>query len=220
VANKKTPKRDGAGDPLKGSEGGYTVDPQIPVSVPENQVRAAMEKMLARNEEMIQLVNMTMGSATLWVPSGVGTARAAVSPFQLTPPVSATFAEKIMLRRPPTRFDPQRYVWHPLPPPRPEDGGERQHFTDKNTGQRIFTSTYLPEENVTSPNGKRIFHSVSMGQNFVARLRTSAAIRRYVREFDPRPEVTSYAALVIDYRERSRLDRMGLGAVETATPMN
>ena len=191
--------------PVTGSEQGFEVGGEEKVQVSNIEMEAALQNMQQNNEEMVQLVNLTMGNATVWIPKGIGSARAVVKPFMLTPPVPKSFAEKLRKRKPPSRFDPQRYVWHELPdavdsPPAPKS------FVDKNSGQTVYTSTHRPLDYEKRPDGSPLYHSVSQAQHLIARMRTVEAIRRYIREFDPRPQVSSYAALVMDFRERSRLD--------------
>ena len=48
--------------------------------------------------------------------------------------------------------------------------------------------------------GRPVYHSIRQAQIFMARgLKTVPGVRRYITEFDNRPEVTQYATLVIDY---------------------
>ena len=204
---------------VEGSEKGFEVSGEQKINVSNVEMEAALKHMKTEDEEMVQLVNLTMGNATVWIPKGIGSARAVVKPFMLTPPVPRSFANKILKRKPPSRFDPQRYVWHELPA-EAEGQPEMKSFVDKNSGQTVYTSTHRPLSHEKRPDGEQLYHSVSQAQHLVARMRTVEAIRRYIREFDPRPQVSSYAALVMDFRERSRLDRMGLGSQGGSNLMN
>ena len=82
---------------IPGSEQGYSMSEEKEISVPRPELESALKGIGAKDEEMVQLINLTMGNATLWVPKGVGVARASVKPFSLrrrclspTPTVSSS----------------------------------------------------------------------------------------------------------------------------------
>lgn len=75
-----------------------------------------------------------------------------------------------------------------------------------------FVSTCLYSE---CPHHKRpdgIWHSIWQAQRFLSKLKTESVIRSYVTNFDPRPEVSAFAQLVIDQRQKKLREAAGLGA--------
>jgi len=223
MAGKKNDGGEGAETgAVDGSEVGYEMSKAVLPQATETEVETAIEhalrEMKERGEEMVQLINLSMGPVTFWVPRGTGSAKCRVQACQLTPPMPKDFADRLLIRPKPTRFDPRKWTWHDLgrtepPNHRPET------FTDKTTGRTIPTSTYRPKDGVTLVNGSPMYHSVNQAQHFLARLTTPSAIRRFIREFDARPDVTLYASLVLDFRERARLERSGYGELEQTNAM-
>ena len=79
----------------------------------------------------------------------------------------------------------------------------------KPTGHVIKT---CPLANCPShPRPEGIHHSVWQAHKFISLMRNVSAIRRYVREYDPRPDVASFAQRVIDRRIAIEEKERGLG---------
>jgi hypothetical protein len=63
----------------------------------------------------------------------------------------------------------------------------------------------------THPRPEGIHHSVWMAQTFIAQTKSVDAIRRYIREYDPRPDVSTFAQIVIERRTAIAERERGLG---------
>lgn len=80
----------------------------------------------------------------------------------------------------------------------------------KPTGHMIKT---CPLANCPShPRPEGIHHSVWMAQTFISQIKRVDAIRRYIREYDPRPDVVSFAQRVIERRTAMEERERGLGS--------
>lgn len=79
----------------------------------------------------------------------------------------------------------------------------------KATGHMIKT---CPLANCPShPRPEGIYHSVWMAQTFISQIKRVDAIRRYIRDYDPRPDVVNFAQRVIERRTAMEERERGLG---------
>ena len=225
MATRKTSSKKNESSTIEGSEGGYTSaeGPKVDVSAGELESlrRSALETLEGEEKEKVQLINLTMGDVTFYPPaeSGMGMQKCTVSPFQLSPAVPVKVARSLLTRKKASRFGNAKNSFYPLPDVAPPNYRGEQ-FKDPVSGQVLLTNKYRPRKGTTMPNGRPMYHSVEQAHHFLSRLTTTQAIRRFIRDFDPRPEVTAFASLVMDFRERQRLESLGYSSVEPRGVLN
>ena len=181
-------------------------------SVSAQELRAAMEEQSRVEEDTLQLIAITMKQySKVQVPVARGFKYVSVGPLGVTPPIPAEYAKRITQ---PKRINSKTVrpalVWHIKPDAKPK-GYKKQSFTTQN-GMTFGTNTYAPEEGLEI-FGRKIYHSVSQAQHFIAKvLRTKEGIHRFITEFDTRPDVASYGNYMISEKDREEREMLGVTA--------
>tara|TARA_Y100001970_G_scaffold281779_3_gene393254 strand:- start:567 stop:1163 length:597 start_codon:yes stop_codon:yes gene_type:complete len=172
------------------------VEPSVSREELNKAARLAEEN---KEEEMVRLVNLAMTPCTIFVGHARGHRRVKVEPFGVTPLMPMREAKKYTTPTPNREPGMITFRWV-IEPKRHKPGKrESESFVDKNTDITIPTCSWAPPKS-QKMFGRPVYHSIRQAQIFMARgLKTVPGVRRYITEFDNRPEVTQYATLVIDY---------------------
>ena len=188
----------------------------IEPKVSREELNKAAEKASEKNEdEEVRLINLAMTPCTIFIGHGRGHKRVKVEPFGITPSMPKREAMKYL--QPPQRPQPGLVTFRWVMEPKRHKPGKRESesFVDKTTNITIPTCSWAPSKNKTM-FGRPIYHSIKQAQTFMARgLRTVPGVRRYITEFDNRPEVTQYATLVIDYLHERAQENLGYASDST-----
>ena len=191
------------------------VDVILPNVSREELNRAAQKADEDAAVKNVCLINLAMTPCIICVGWGRGYKRIKVPPFGITPAMSRREAECYLA--PPEVPSPGIITLRWVEQPKKHKPGKRdpQSFVDKHTNVTVPTSTWAPPKN-EKMFGRTIHHSVNQAQHFMAKgLKTVPGVRRYITEFDNRPEVTQYATLVIDYFHKRAQEALGYGSDET-----
>ena len=179
-------------------------------TVSAKELKAAMEEQSRVEANSLQLIAITMKQySKVQVPVARGFKYVSVEPLGITPPIPADYAKRITQ---PKRINNKNVrpalVWHIRPEVQPK-GYKKQSFQTQN-GMTFGTNTYAPEEGLEI-YGRKIYHSVSQAQHFIAKvLRTKEGIHRFITEFDTRPDVASYGNYMISEKDREEREMLGV----------
>lgn len=163
------------------------------------------------------------GALHFWAGSGMATIR--FKSFQRSQPLHPEIVKNCTRQKPNRTYGPAIPTLWPEPPIGQMDGNVENRsvrgdcrgvmrWLDKISGRHIDTCPYGNCPRHPLPSG--IFHSIWQAQRFIANLRTPAAISRYLRTYDPRPEVHVFGLLVQEQRRKREIERMGIGGTTAA----
>jgi len=181
-------------------------------AVSAKELKAAMDEQTKQESDSVQLVALTMKKySKIQVPVARGFKYVSVEPLGVTPKLPVDYAKRVTQ---PKRINNKNVrpalVWHIMPEKKPK-GYKKQSFTTQN-GMTFGTDTYAPEEGLEI-FGRKIYHSVSQAQHFIAKvLRTKEGIHRFITEFDTRPDVASYGNYMISEKDREEREMLGVTA--------
>lgn len=164
-----------------------------------------------------------VGKLYVWAPGGNQTIK--FKPFGISPLLHPKYVESVLKIPENANRGRHGYYWQwfwPTPPKLQVDNsgnelksGERgscmgkMSFLDKVSGQKVNSCIYGNCPIHKQPQG--IHHSIHQAQLFLARLKSDSVIRRYIKDFDPRPDVAHFATLVLTQRAKRLREQMGLG---------
>tara|TARA_Y100001973_G_scaffold106348_1_gene183692 strand:- start:35019 stop:35651 length:633 start_codon:yes stop_codon:yes gene_type:complete len=200
-------------------------DGVIKPAVSSSELESAVKRQKAAEVEMVRLVALTMKkSSKLQVPVAEGFKYVTVPPLGISPPIPLDYAERVLR---PKRMNSKSVrpvvVWQMEPGRRPKGAKPIPPFSvrlDSNGSSRVLkfgTDIYAPEEGFEI-FGRKIYHSVSQAQHFIANvLRTKAGIQRFITDFDTRPDVAAYGNFIISEKDREERDMLGVTARTLAT---
>ncbi len=195
-------------------------DGVIKPAVSSAELESAMRRQKADEGEMVRLIALTMKShSKLQVPVAEGFKYVTVPPLGISPPIPLDYAKRVIQ---PKRMNSKSVrpviVWQIEPPKRPKNSKPVPPFSvrmESNGGFRTLkfgTDTYAPEEGFEI-SGRKIYHSVSQAQHFIANvLRTKAGVQRFITDFDTRPDVAAYGNFIISEKDREEREMLGVTA--------
>ena len=186
-------------------------------AVSSQELEAAMKQASSDESEKVRMIAITMKkSSKVQIPVARGFKYVEVEPFGVTPEVSVEYAKRVTKQKKMnSRMVRPVLVWHIEPPKRPKNA-KRSSFTTA-SGLKFNTDVYAPEEGLEI-FGRKIYHSVSQAQHFIAKvLRTKAGIHRFITEFDTRPDVAAYGNYIISEKDREEREMLGVNARSLAT---
>ncbi len=179
---------------------------------------ANLAKQGESKDEMVQLVNARMGNTQIDVPQGVGIAKVKLEAFEVSPPVLKSYGEQIVnsqnerilrgrqSRRLGETQVPDLMILAAAAPP----NYKKKVFNDQVTGKSWEMDQYRPKSGTLRPDGKPLWLSEEQAFYIISKMVSPEAIQRYVREFDSRYIVVQFANRVVQYREESMLNRLGM----------
>lgn len=192
-------------------------DGDITPQVSADELEAAMKNQRAAEGDMVKLIALTMKtSSKIQIPSARGFKYVTVGPLGISPLVPLDYAKRITQ---PKRINSKTVkpvlIWH-LSPNRAPKNAKIGSFTVA-SGLKFNTNVYAPEEGLEI-FGRKIYHSVSQAQHFIAKvLRTKAGIHRFITEFDTRPDVAGYGNYIISEKDREEREMLGMTARSLVT---
>ena len=185
--------------------------------VSSEELKNAMSDQQKLEHTKVRLVALTMKTQSkIQVPVARGFKYVSVEPLGITPEIPEDYAKRVTQ---PKRINHRNVrpplVWHIQPEARPKNY-KKQTFTTSD-GMTFSTDTYAPDEGLEI-FGRKIYHSVSQAQHFIAKvLRTKEGIRRFITEFDTRPDVASYGNYMISIKDREEREMLGMNARSLVT---
>ena len=192
-------------------------DGVISPQVSTEELEAAMKKQRSQGGDMVRLVALTMkGNSRIQIPVARGFKYVTVGPLDVSPPVPLDYAERVLR---PKRLNSKTVrpviIWQREPIKAPKNS-KKASFT-VSSGLKFGTDIYAPEEGLEI-FGRKIYHSVSQSQHFIAKvLRTKAGIHRFITEFDTRPDVAGYGNYMISEKDREEREMLGMNARSLVT---
>jgi hypothetical protein len=192
-------------------------DGVISPQVSGDELEAAMRKQRSAESEMVRLIALTMKSSSkIQIPAARGFKYVTVGPLEISPPVPLDYAKRVIQpKRINSRTVRPVIIWQLAPEARPKNA-KKTSFTVA-SGLKFNTDIYAPEEGLEI-FGRKIYHSVSQSQHFIAKvLRTKAGIHRFITEFDTRPDVAGYGNYMISEKDREEREMLGMSARSLVT---
>lgn len=192
-------------------------DGVVSPQVSGHELEQAMKKQKAAEGDMVRLIALTMKSQSkIQVPVARGFKYVTVEPLGVSPLVPLDYAKRVVQpKRVNSRTVRPVIIWQLEPERRPKNA-KKSSFTVA-SGLKFNTDIYAPEEGLEI-FGRKIYHSVSQSQHFIAKvLRTKAGIHRFITEFDTRPDVAAYGNYMISEKDREEREMLGMNARSLVT---
>lgn len=217
MARRPTPKKPASTGAVESTAEVQPV--QMPPVKPE--VEAVRTKQTIPDEEKVQLINVTLAVNTCTVPAGTGMAAIRVKPFQATPPMPKSWAEKVVGEggRTDRGFEngaKGRFVgyhwrqWRLLA----ENGTPDKISWKEPANNKTYEVNTKRESGAVSPDGAPLIHSEHQALLFLRVAPDKETIRAFIDKIDGRPVVRLIAQDIMTLRDKEENERTQIQVVK------